>query len=81
MRSIYRALTLATFICLSMPALADDYTMPDPLFQSNEPLDVTITYRRFRSQHSGARQFSARDLRISTYKIKSQKEAGKGHAI
>ncbi len=43
MRSIYRALTLVTFIYLSMPALADDYTMPDPLFQSNEPLDVTIT--------------------------------------
>ena len=39
----HRVLTLVTIGCLSFSASADVYSTPDPLFQSDEALDVTIT--------------------------------------
>jgi len=43
MRFFHRVLTLVTISCLSFSASADVYSTPDPLFQSDEALDVTIT--------------------------------------
>ena len=43
MRVLHRVLTLTTFTFLSLSASADEYRTPDPLFQSDEALDVTIT--------------------------------------
>jgi len=43
MRFFHRVLTLTTLTCVCLSASADDYRTPDPLFQSNEALDVTIT--------------------------------------
>ena len=43
MRFFHRVLTLTALTCLSFSASADEPTTPDPLFQSDEPLDVTIT--------------------------------------
>ena len=43
MRVLHRVLTLTTFIFLCLSASADEYRTPDPLFQSHEPLNVSIT--------------------------------------
>jgi hypothetical protein len=43
MRFFHRVLTLTTLTCVCLSASADDYRTPDPLFQSDEALDVTIT--------------------------------------
>jgi len=43
MRFFHRVLTLTTLTCLCLSASADDYRTPDPLFQGDEALDVTIT--------------------------------------
>ena len=43
MRFFHRVLTLTTLTCLCLSASADDYRTPDPLFQSDDALDVTIT--------------------------------------
>jgi len=43
MRVFHRVLTLTTFTCLSFSASADEYRTPDPLFQSDAALDVSIT--------------------------------------
>lgn len=42
MRGLHRVLTLILVTCLSFSASADEYRTPDPLFQSDEALDVTI---------------------------------------
>lgn len=43
MKSLLFILALVTLPCLILPAKADDSSLPDLLFQSDEPLDVTIT--------------------------------------
>jgi len=43
MRFFKLVLTLTTFTCLSFPALAEEHATPDPLFQDDEALNVTIT--------------------------------------
>jgi hypothetical protein len=43
MHFLYRVLTLTTMACLSFSALADVSSTPDPLFQDDQPLDVSIT--------------------------------------
>ena len=43
MHLLYGVLTFVTFICLSLPAVADENSIPDPLFQDDETLHVTIT--------------------------------------
>jgi hypothetical protein len=43
MRVFHCVLALITLTCLSLSASADEYRTPDPLFQSDEALAVTIT--------------------------------------
>jgi len=69
MRFFHRVLTLTTLTCLCLSASADDYRTPDPLFQSDEALDVTITAplttlikERSKDEYlSGAFQFTEAD--------------------
>ena len=89
MRVFHCVLALITLTCLNLSASADDFRTPDPLFQSDDALEVTITAplttlieERSKDEYlSGAFQYTEADGNTVNFDLDIRARGHSRHAL